>query len=145
MLKSDYQFESKELESFYNHVATRRPNEQNRGGGFRLQDDGMNNNIISSEELDDKLNVLYFYQHEFLENGMWRQAKVVERTRQKIYIAASRKGITGMSIPSLERGKELVEGRLSRSMRTMCSMFNSILNGKPNEMARAFFAEAVSK
>lgn len=139
MLKSNYQWNDKELESFYNHVATRRPSEQNRGGGYRIT-------TYSWDEVDkinENLDILLYYEKEFMENGFFKQSKIVSRIRSKIFQGVYRWNadmLGEITIPDENRGRELVNGKLSRTMRVICDAFDSVLNRKPNENARAFFA-----
>lgn len=139
-MKTDYRWKDQEVGEFYSHVATRRPGEQNRGGGIRVTD---NASYLDVEHANNNLDILYYYEKQFKEHGFWKQARIIGKTRSNIFAAVfnwNRDVMGELTIPNEERGKNLITGTLSREMRMMCNAFDSVLNGKPNEMARAIFA-----
>lgn len=134
MVKSDYQFSDKELSNFYYSVATRRPGEK-RGGGIHFYKNTSTEDILNGEQ---GLHVLYAYQKRFEEQNMFSCAAVVKKViyGARMEILRTRKALF---IPSVEIGEKLLSGRLTRKFRNICTMFDSILKGKPSESARYFF------
>lgn len=135
MLKSDYQWSSKELSSFYYKIATKRPNKQNRGGGTYFYQHISEKDILKGE---DGLHIIYAYQKRFEEQNMFQHAAVMKKVLYgaRMEIIRTRKALF---IPSVEIGEKLLSGRLNRKFRDICNMFDSILAGKPSESARYFF------
>lgn len=134
---TNYQFEDSELANFYRSNAVKRPNEKNRSrGGVYFFKQITRKDILSGEE---KLDILEYYKECFLEKGMDNEARLLHKI-----IHGSRVEIIRtckvLFIPNAERGKIKKEGRLNRELRSLCYAFDSILAGKPNEMARALFA-----
>lgn len=135
MLKGDYQWSSKELSSFYYKIATKRPGEQNRGGGIYFYQHITHKDILNGE---DGLHILYSYQKRFEEQNMFSHAAVLKKVLfgARWEIIRTRKVLF---IPNVEIGNKLLSGRLNRKFREICNMFDSILAGKPSESARYFF------
>lgn len=139
MLKSNYQWNDKELESLYNHVATRRPSEHNRGGGMRITEKA----LIDTDELNDTLDILFYYRTEFIEHRKFKHLIVLEKVREKIFSRAyefNKENFGEITIPDSERGRQLVGSQLPKKLRSICDMLDSVLNGKENEFARYIFA-----
>lgn len=135
MLKSDYQWSDKELSSFYHKVATKRPGEQNRGGGIYFYKHIEKQDILKGEA---GLHIIYAYQKRFEEQNMFSHAKVLKKVLlgARWEIIRTRKALF---IPDKKLGEELLTKRLNRKFRDICNMFDSILAGKPSESARYFF------
>jgi hypothetical protein len=135
MLKSDYQWNDKELAQFYHQTATKRPSERNRGGGVYFYQHITHRDILNGEA---GLHIIYAYQKRFEEHNMFTHAAVLRKVlfgaRQEI-IRVKKK----LFIPDAKLGEELLCKRLNRKFRGICDMFNSILAGKPSEAARYFF------
>ena len=139
MLKSDYEFQDKEVRDFYYRAAMKRPSERNRGGGMRITDKA----LIDVDEVNDTLDILFYYRLEFIEHRKFRYLSVLEKVREKIFSRAyefNKENFGEITIPDSERGKVLAGSRLSRKLRALCDMLDSILNNKPNEMARYIFS-----
>lgn len=135
MLKSDYQWNDKELSSFYHKVATKRHSERNRGGGIYFYRHITHKDILDGE---NGLHILYSYQKRFEEQNMFSHAAVLKKVLSgaRWEIIRTRKVLF---VPSVEIGNKLLSGRLNRKFREICNMFDSILAGKPSESARYFF------
>lgn len=137
MMKSDYQWNDKELKEFYFSTATRKPSEQNRSrGGIYFRKTITPIEIFKGE---DGLNILYAYQCRFEDANLWKHAMVLKKVIQgcKMEILRTRKVLF---IPNREAGELLASGVLKRELRTILKAFESILDGKPNETAKYYFA-----
>lgn len=134
---NNYRFDDHEIGTFYRHVATKRPNEQNRGGGIRFVHPDFQN-------ANDKMNILAYYRNEFIASSLVKEAGVIERTQKRIFAAIRNSNPAEFEklnlIPDINRGKELVSGKLPKGLRDICRMFDSVLNGRPSQYAKAFFA-----
>lgn len=140
MLKSDYKFQDKEVRDFYYRVAMKRPSERNRGGGARVLKKG----LFDIDEINDILDILFYYRGELIENRKFKYLNVLEKVRSCIFeqiYTYNKKEFGELIIPDSERGRQLVESSvLPRRIRSICSMFESILNGKENELAQYIFS-----
>lgn len=138
-MKSNYEWQDKEVGEFYSHVAARKPSEQNRGGGVRISS---NANFIDIEEINKGLDILSFYRSEFIANRKFKHLNVIESARSTMFERVyewNREVFGEITIPNEERGRMLVRSQLSRRLRALCDMLDSVLNNKPNEMAKAIF------
>ena len=135
MMKSDYQWEDREISNFYYNVATKRPAEQNRGRGVYFYQHIANKDILNGE---NGLHVLYCYQKRFEEQDMFSYARVLKKviSGARMEIIRTRKVLF---VPNEAIGNKLLSGPLNRKFREICKMFDSILEGKPSESARYFF------
>lgn len=135
MLKSDYQWEDREISSFHYNVATKRPTEQNKGRGVYFYQHIENRDILNGE---NGLHVLYSYQKRFEEQGMFSYARVLKKViyGARMEIIRTKKVLF---VPNEAIGNKLLSGRLNRKFREICNMFDSILEGKPSVSARYFF------
>lgn len=135
MMKSDYEWQDKELSSFYYRVATKRPAEQNRGRGVYFYQYIENRDILNGE---NGLHVLYSYQKKFEEQEMFSYAAVLKKviSGARMEIIRTRKVLF---VPNEAIGNKLLSGPLNRKFREICNMFDSILEGKPSVSARYFF------
>lgn len=138
-MKTNYEWQDKEVGEFYSHIATRKPSEQNRGGGVRIS---TNANFVDVEEINKGLDILLFYRAEFIEHRKFKYLHVIENARSMMFHRVydwNRDMLDEITIPDENRGKMLVGSTLSKKLRALCNMLDSILNNKPNEMARAIF------
>lgn len=139
-MKTDYRWKDQEVGEFYSHVATKRPDRQNRGGGIRISDDA---NYLDVEEINKGLDILLYYRGEFLEHRKFKYLHVIEKARSMMFARVynwNKEILDELTIPDENRGRELASSQLPKKLRSLCDMLDSILNNKPNEMARAIFA-----
>jgi len=138
-MKTDYHFDDREIGSFYNSIATKRIDRMERGGGFRIVESAHFKDV---EKMGKTLDILLYYENKFKEAGKWKYYSAVRRARSRVYnqVFNWNKDYLGeLTIPDEKRGEALVKGKLSRTVRVMVNAFESILNDKPNQMAKAIF------
>ena len=139
-MKSNYVWEDKELRDFYYGVATKRPDQINNGGsGVRIPSTA---NFPDVEEINKGLDILLYYRGEFIMRRKFKYIRIIESARSKMFEKVyewNSNMLDEITIPDEKRGEQLTRSKLSRELRSLCNMLDSILRGRPNEMARAIF------
>lgn len=132
---NNYTFSDREFDNFYKHIATQRPGESNRGGGRRV----IGESLRSVVEAEKAMHIVFYFSKKFRREGRIEQAEVAERLLFNLRTDVLMKR-EKLFIPDEKLGEELVQGRLSKTMRAVCYCLQSVAKGKPNEMARAVFS-----
>lgn len=136
-MNTGYEFKDRELENFYK-FSTRRPEEQRHSrGGVYFYKNIHRKDILSGEE---KLHIVEYYRVRFCETGHDKESltlkHVLDGSRLEIIRSRGK-----LFMPSYELGKEIITKRLNRELRSLVNAFESIVNGSPDELARAMFGE----
>ena len=134
-MKTDYQFQEKEVENFYYQIATRKPHEVHRGGGRR--------NVFSAIDCADytslqrKADILAYFSFKVED---FELKKCLKNAALKIYYTARWKSPERAKYPNYISGQDVINGKCSKEERTIIQCLQSLLKGEPNEAARAIFA-----
>jgi len=120
----------KDINSFY--TSSIYPNR--RGSGIRTT--GMSKeNYLSRIKY---INVITALKNRLFDANKDKEAKVLANVEQKVRLEYFKKADL-LVLPSEQSGINQIEGRLPKDLRQIVNAVDSVLNDRPNEMARAIF------